>query len=162
MIGVFGAVGVVGVLGADVADEGLVEGFLEVVSREVEIADGRGCLDSPFVDSGLLGRFKSADFSSNGLFAGLLFTGIFTGSGFCRGLGGADGIFAAGEGSNAEPFNRDPKSSDSSRDAVSAVVFSGSGNNGEFGVIGASEDNDTFSPPGLEVCSVESVSVNNG
>lgn len=146
MIGAFGAVGVVGVLGADVADEGLVEGFLEVVSREVEIADGRGCLDSPFVDSGLLRRFKSADFSSNGLFAGLLFTGIFTGSGFFRGLGGADGVFAAGEGSNAEPFSREPKSSDSSRDAVSAVVFSGSGADGDIGFVGASDDKDTLSP----------------
>lgn len=162
MVGVFGAVGVIGDLGADVADEGLVGGFLEVVSREVEITDGRGCLESPLVESGLPGCFISAGFALNGVFPGLLFTGIFSGSGFCEDLGAADGCFSAGEGSNAEPFSRDPKSSDSSRDAVSAVVFLGSGADGDFGFVGSSDDNDALSPPGLEVCSVDSGSVNNG
>jgi len=166
VIGVFGAVGVVGDLAADAAD-GLVEGPLEVVSPEVEIADGGGCLEFPLVESGLLGCFVSADFPLNGLFPGLLFTGIFTGSDFCGGLSGADDFFSAfgfsaGEDSNAEPFKRDPKSSDSSRYGVPAVVFSGSGVDGDFGAVGSSDDNDALSPSRLEVCSVGSGSVNNG
>lgn len=163
MTGVFGAVGVVGDLAVVAAGEGLAERFAAVVSREVEIADGRGCLESPLADSALLACFISAGFPSKGLFPTLLFTGIFTDSCLCEGLGGAIDFFSAGEGSNAEPLSREPKPSVSSRDPVAVLVFSDSGAGRSFGAVGSSDDKDALSPSRLEVCSVvDTGSVNNG